>query len=528
MATSEEQNPNPNPEKPPEEEEEQDPEENGDDELDYDDDDDLDEEEEDEDETPSSQREKLQTLFRRLSSGPVRIRVHDVIIKGNNRTDESLIEAEVLEAFRSAETMQELLRAASVANVRLQRLDVFDSVSITLDAGPQELPGTANVVIEVLEPKNPLTGDIGVFSKPEAKTWSLEGSLKLKNPFGYADIWDLSGSYGWDQTTEVSAGVSLPRFKAIPTPLSARVSLLSQDWLKFSSYKEHLLGVSFGLLSTRNHDLAYSLTWRHLTDPLRMASKSTRRQLGHSLLSSIKYTYKLDRRDSQMRPTKGYAFLTSTQVSGLGPDSKALRFIRQEFDLRAALPLGFLNSALNFGVAAGAIMPWGSGFRTLPSPLPDRFHIGGSTSPVCTLGGPTSLLGFRTRGLGPTDLRRLIPRTSDDPDSQSSPELDVLGGDIAITAFADLSFDLPLEILRKTGIHGHVFATAGNLAKITEGEINSFSLQNLWSTARSSIGIGMIVPTKLFRMEINYCHILKKSEQDRAKTGVQFSFSATS
>ncbi|XP_020252700.1 sorting and assembly machinery component 50 homolog B-like isoform X2 [Asparagus officinalis] len=479
-------------------------------------------------ETPSSHREKIQTVFRRLRSGPVRIRVHDVIVKGNRRTNGSLIEAQVVEGLRSATTMQELLTAAGGANVRLKRLDVFDSVSITLDAGPPEISGTANVVIEVLEPENPLTGDLGIFTKPEAKTCSLEGSVKLKNLFGYADIWELSGSYGSDQTTELSTGVSLPRLKGLPTPLSARASLLSQDWLKLSSYKECLLGVSLGLVSIRNHDLAYNLRWRHLTNPSHMASKSIRRQLGHSLLSSIKYTYKLDRRDSHMRPTKGYALLSTTQVSGLGPDSKALRFMRQEFDLRAALPLGFLNTALNFGVAAGAIIPWGSGFLKLPSPLLDRFHIGGNTSPICPLGGPTSLLGFKTRGLGPTDLKRLVLIKSDDPSSQSSSERDVLGGDFAVTAFADLTFDLPPEILKRAGIHGHVFATCGNLAKITEDKVKDFSVQKLWSTARSSVGCGVIILTKLFRMEINYCHVLKQAEYDRAKTGVQLNFSRSS
>ena len=147
-------------------------------------------------------------------------------------------------------------------------------------------------------------------------------------------------------------------------------------------------------------------------------------------------------------------------------------------------------------------MPWGSGFRKLPSPLPDRFHIGGNTSPVCALGGPTSLLGFKTRGLGPTDLRRLVPSRSSETDSNDSAERDVLGGDVAVTAFADLSFDLPLDILKKAGIHGHVFATAGNLAKITEDEYKSFSLQKFWNTARSSVGFGVIIPTKLFRMEV--------------------------
>lgn len=178
------------------------------------------------------------------------------------------------------------------------------------------------------------------------------------------------------------------------------------------------------------------------------------------------------------------------------------RTLLQEFDLRAAFPLGFLNSALNFGVAAGAIMPWGNGFRKLPSSLSDRFHIGGNTSPICTLGGPITLLGFKTRGLGPTDLRRLIPSRSDNTESPPSPERDVLGGDIAVTAFADLSFDLPLEVLKKAGIHGHVFATAGNLAKISEDELKVFSFRNFWNTARSSVGFGVIVPTKLFRMEV--------------------------
>ncbi|XP_008811682.2 SAM50-like protein SPAC17C9.06 [Phoenix dactylifera] len=477
---------------------------------------------------PPSEREKVERLLRRLSSGPVRLRVHDVVIRGNAKTKDSLIEAEVLDAFRSASTMQELFQAAGAANERLRRMDVFDSVSITLDAGPPELPGTANVIIDVAEAKNPLTGDIGILTKPEARSWSLEGSLKLKNLSGYGDIWDASGAYGWDQASEISAGLSLPRFKAISTPLMARVSLLSQDWLKFSSYKEHLLGLSFGLLSTTHHNLAYNLTWRNLTDPSRTASKIVRRLLGHSLLSSVKYTYKIDRRDSHLRPTRGYAFLSTTQVGGLGPYSKSLRFIRQEFDLRGAFHLGFYNSAaaLNIGVAAGAILPWGRGFMDLPSPLPERFYMGGHSSPVCNLSGPTSLLGFRTRGLGPTDSRRFIASKSDKDDSPASSERDVLGGDLAVAAFVDLSFDLPFKLFRESGIHGHVFINAGNLAKLTENTFKDFSFWNFGESFRSSAGFGIIFPTKLFRMEINYCYILKQFGHDNGKTGLQFNFSS--
>ncbi|XAR71906.1 hypothetical protein NMG60_11018359 [Bertholletia excelsa] len=427
--------------------------------------------------TARMEKSKMENLFRRISTERVPLRVHDVIIRGNTKTKESLIEAEVT-GLKEATSVQELLQAATVANARLHRLEIFDSVNITLDSGPPELPGTANVIVEIVETQSPLTGNIGIFSKPEARSWSLEGSLKLKNIFGYGDLWDGSLAYSWDQTSEVSAGVSLPRFKRLTTPVLARVSLLSQDWVKFSSYKERALGLSLGLLSSRNHDLTYNLSWRTLTDPLQMASRSIRRQLGHSLLSSLKYTYKIDQRNSPLRPTKGYAFVSTSQISGLIPDYRSLRFFRQEFDL------------------------------------------------LCSLGGPTTLLGFKTRGLGPTDRRRENKGNSNGESSDTNLERDFVGGDLALTAFADLSFDLPLRVFQEAGIHGHIFACVGNLTKVSENAHRDLSFQKFRDSFRSSAGFGIIVPTKIFRMEVNYCYILKQLGHDRGKTGVQFSFSS--
>lgn len=84
-----------------------------------------------------------------------------------------------------------------------------------------------------------------------------------------------------------------------------------------------------GLVGDNQHDISYNLTWRDLKDPSRCASKSVRRQLGHSLLSAVKYTYKRDDRDSVFRPRRGIAFISTTQIAGLGPDSRLLRFARQ-------------------------------------------------------------------------------------------------------------------------------------------------------------------------------------------------------
>lgn len=174
----------------------------------------------------------------------------------------------------------------------------------------------------------------------------------------------------------------------------------------------------------------------------------------------------------------------------------------QELDLRCAFSLGFYNAAFNFGVGVGVLFPWGSEFRSKPSSLLDRFFLGGTFSPVCTLGGPTSVLGFKARGLGPTELRRKV--RDDSESSDSHPGTDFLGGDLAITAFADLSFDLPLRVLREAGIHGHIFGSAGSLNKLSENEYRNLSYQNFRESIRSSIGCGVIIPTKLFRMEVSY------------------------
>ncbi|CAK9135814.1 unnamed protein product [Ilex paraguariensis] len=198
-------------------------------------------------------------------------------------------------------------------------------------------------------------------------------------------------------------------------------------------------------------------------------------------------------------------------------------WLSKEFDLRHALPLGFYHAALNIGVHGAIVLPWGSGFLNTPSFIPEKFFLGGSSSPVCTLGGPTSVLGFKSRGLGLTEPRRQVREDSTD---ESSSGRDFLGGDLAVTAFADLSFDLPLKVFRQAGIHGHAFACAGSLMKLTENAFRSVSFQRFRDSFRTSAGFGIVVPTKLFRMEVNYCYILKRQEHDRGKTGVQFSFSS--
>jgi len=61
-----------------------------------------------------------------------------------------------------------------------------------------------------------------------------------------------------------------------------------------------------------------------------MASAPVRRQLRHSLLSSLKYTHTVDHMDSPVRPTQqGYARGFTAVLAGLYPDSRIARFVQQ-------------------------------------------------------------------------------------------------------------------------------------------------------------------------------------------------------
>lgn len=111
------------------------------------------------------QRFKINHLAQRMSTEQVPIRVHDVVIKGNTKTRDWVIEAE-LQGIQNATTMQELLKASEIALAKLQRLGIFDSSTITLEAGPPELGDTANVIVQVSEATSRISGECGVYTKP--------------------------------------------------------------------------------------------------------------------------------------------------------------------------------------------------------------------------------------------------------------------------------------------------------------------------------------------------------------------------
>ena len=107
-------------------------------------------------------------MLRRLTADEVRIRVHQVTIRGCARTRRAAVEAAVGPDLARAATVRDLVRAAAAAGDRLRRLGAFDTVSITLDAAPPGIPGSVVVVlVDVAEARGRAAGDFGVFANTQ-------------------------------------------------------------------------------------------------------------------------------------------------------------------------------------------------------------------------------------------------------------------------------------------------------------------------------------------------------------------------
>ncbi|CAI5504552.1 unnamed protein product [Closterium sp. Naga37s-1] len=337
----------------------------------------------------------------------------------------------------------------------------------------------------------------------------------------------LPSPYSHSSSSSSSSGPAASPASDAPTSfpyVEMRLFKSTRSMLPYTSLSQCLRGATLGLHVGR-HELAYELTWREnsaaaaataspdsttktTTSTASSSSSSSgsgggdggsggsgiapapalvrgvcspavQRDLGHSLLSAVRYIYSIDKRDSQVRPRTGYAMRATTELAGLGTDPKLVSFLRQELELATALPLPIANAAFTSSFRIGALLPWSlsslSSLPALPSlpalsrssqPPPPSATSAASPAPSSPpspphslindrffLGGPSSLRGFQDHAVGPTAPRPAPSRARD-----------FLGGDLSLSATTALSFDLPfLKPLQQAGVHGHVFASAGAL-----------------------------------------------------------------
>ena len=194
-------------------------------------------------------------------------------------------------------------------------------------------------------------------SRTQGDEGSLEGTGKLNNALGYLEQLEAHGKLGSQHSVTCELIATQHRLFGGAVMLEGRLGQTNRSFQRHSSYSEQLRGVSATLVNGA-HSGEYELAWRQLTDPSRSASNAVREQLGHSLKSSLKHTYKVDRRDNPFKPTAGWALRTTSELAGVGP-SDLLRFCRFEAETMAVTPLS-RGIALALSLRGGVVLPWGS------------------------------------------------------------------------------------------------------------------------------------------------------------------------
>nr|CCA20724.1 sorting and assembly machinery component 50 putativ [Albugo laibachii Nc14] len=435
------------------------------------------------------------------------MRVNQVRLHGNHRTRPEVFEYELENAFQ-AHGINEIVKEIALSTKKLANLEIFDTIDIKLDKSNIEDPYQVDVVISV-EEKDWKEFDFGV--KTDAYDDSLEASCALINPLGTSEKFDFKSTYAWSGSHVESISLKKPQFMGYPLYFSTTVFNDLQNYEKTSSYSENRRGSHIAVSDpAERHKLIFKCDRRDIL-PKRNRNLSTAFHSSPSVLAeaepsvktSVEYHFQMDSRDNPIIPSSGGLLRFSTEAAGLLAD---VRFLKSQVEAQKHISysLGSPKSVLNLSFLSRFGAMKSLNLQSPMSRISDRFFIG----------GPMSLRGFHHRGVGP----RASPR---DGGVRSG---DSLGGDIFYTAAAHLGFPMPNPWHSLLGLRGQLFANLGNVTNwrnVKEG-----SLRNLVNDTRVAIGMGVVLPSSVGRMEASYCWILNALRHDHISRG-QFGIGVT-
>jgi len=453
------------------------------------------------------------------------VAVRRMRVRGLQKTHESVVRQE-LASLNKARTLGELHQGCLAVAGALQSLGIFDSADLLMDTAQGATPHGAalvDIVCTVTEKKRLTSASTMVATQSSENT--MEAKVAVRNQLGRAEIFEAQMEMGQQKSSSFKLSAVRPRWMGQDAQLSADVSKQAISHIKHSSFVQKLLGASASVrvgsagAAGGRHELTYAL---ELRDVCRLtphtASWAILQQRGQSLKSSLSHSYARSTVDHRLVPTSGALLRLHTELAGLAPFPLGdARFVKSTFTAAAFQPLmanGRLTASVQ--VHAGVLLPLGGLFGGL---------LGGPTeSHICDrffCGGPGSLWGFRTRGVGPRDERHSLASPLPPPASAAEPPAaapkkppsisshDALGGDLLGVATASLSTTLPGNLAKSDG-HAHIFASVGGLQGLAAVRAAGSVVPSL----RASVGAGVALPTPLGRLELNVVHVLRKAPSD--------------
>ena len=413
-------------------------------------------------------------LVFKVIEGP-KLFVEQIEISGNTHTRDNVIRREFKVEEGDAFDPSMLKRSEE----KLQSLGYFESVKVNVRQGSS--PQNAIVDIDV----------------KEAPTGSL--SLGL----GYSTDTDVSAQFSFSESNFRGAGQGI-RFSVSGSKDSSSVGLgfkergfLGRDVLlsmdidytnskpRTTGYTANLLAlkpsVGFNISSNTRVNLTYK--FENIDVTAVGSSEVLKQDIGKSTRSLIDFSLRHDKRDSIIKPTKGYIINFGSEIAGLGGDDQFLKS-----KASGKIYQGVFDNSIIFSTELeGGILSMGKGY----SKVVDRFLLGGR-----------SFRGFKYNGIGPRELNN---------GSYTIP----LGGEKY--AIARLAASFPLGLPRELGLYGSLFAEAGTLWDLkTDPNISGLSDKVALTdrTIRTSIGFAMNWETPIGPLQFNWSRPQKYLEAD--------------
>lgn len=412
------------------------------------------------------------TVVYRVTEGE-KIFIRRINIKGNTRTQDKVIRREF--RIKEGDAYNASLLRRSKQNV--SDLDYFSNVEMNTTPVPMN-PSLADVEMSVAE-KSTGAFNIGV-------GWSSYDGMMFETGIQERNILGTGRVASFDvmlsqRETQYNIGLTDPYFMGYN--LSAGIDLFhtTHDNNDSSSYSYKTLGgtVHFGWNYTDalRQVVRYTLRQDDIYDVDSDAALSIKEQKGQTIVSMIGQDLIYDKRDSRINPTTGYYTSFSTDLAGLGGDTKFFRV-----DATAIKYFPVVEDVV-FSLRADGGYIWGIGGKDLR--INDRYFL-----------GDRSLRGFEYGGVGARD------KASDD----------ALGGDWYATASAELLF--PIGLPKEMGIKGKVFTDAGLIGKPDNYDAATMDYSN---RLRAAVGTGIEWSSPLGVINFDFSYAFAKEDYDKTR-----------
>ena len=419
-----------------------------------------------------NEKDHTATVIYRVSEGE-KVFIRRINIKGNTRTQDKVIRREF--RIKEGDAYNANLLRRSKQNV--SDLDYFSNVEMNTTPVPMN-PSLADVDMSVTE-KSTGAFNIGI-------GWSSYDGLMFETGIQERNILGTGKTASFDvmisqRETQYNIGLSDPYFLGYNMTAGIDLYHTTRDNSDSSSYSYKTTGgtIRFGwdYTDSLRQVVRYTLRQDDIYDVDSDAALSIKEQKGKTIVSMIGQDLIYDKRDSRINPTTGYYTSFSTDLAGLGGDTKFFRI-----DATAIKYFAVAEDVV-FSLRADGGYIWGIGGKDLR--INDRYFL-----------GDRSLRGFEYGGVGARD------KASDD----------ALGGDWYTTISAELTF--PIGLPKEVGIKGKVFTDAGLIGKPDDFDSLTMEYSN---RLRAAVGTGIEWSSPMGVINFDFSYAFAKEKYDKTR-----------